>query len=122
MWPGSSGRKTPMNSCAETDASYGLCKTRNNLRALLKMRARYTRKKRGGGEEALPTNFVTKEIIENQIFRQTITFRISELERKLKIVVKHLRELAPKDGLAAYELYGMGGKRSQTRRKRAHKK
>ena len=83
---------------------------------------RYTLKRRGGGEESLPANFVTKEIVETQVFRQTMNFRVSELERKLKIIAKHLRDLAPKHGVADIELYGMGGKRSQTRRRRPHKK
>ena len=79
---------------------------------------RYTRKLYGGGNgQSLPTDFIMKEIVENQLFRQTINFRVSEIERKLKTITKHLIDSLPSNSNNYVKLTAIGGAR-KTRRSR----
>ena len=81
---------------------------------------RHTRKRRakggGGGEQqSLPVEFINREIIENQVFRETMKLRVSELERKMKIIVSHLKDLTPKESPEFVKLMTVGGTRKQKR-------
>ena len=94
---------------------------------------RFTRKQRGGDmfeKEAesmkLPDEFIIKEIIKeiikNQLFRQTMNFRVSEIEKKLQIIKTHLIGSVPVNNNARMKLDFLGGTRKRKRARAVSKK
>lgn len=76
---------------------------------------RYTRRQRGGESMKLPDEFIAKEIVENQLFRQTMNFRVSDIERKLKLIKGLLESLFSPNNNAQLKVKTLGGTRKRKR-------